>query len=254
MFGFLLIERDYGMVTAMSGTRDAYQHGLDKWRAMGDFQLTLIDAIGRFKARCADKLVREIAMENDPMVVRMKKTSLRQVESSYKKLLRERQRKDIEARTIGSQASNAGLLFLGEDLAAGLVPSAWGGYRFFYELVPQSVKDTLLHVAIDPAARTGSNFSYNQDRERQCDDVPPQSRNVIELLGWMATESYVPRVGGKAQVQLVNVMSRLAAVAQSRLDEQELRYAELQAGDHTSWNPMTITTLPVSQAEADTQT
>jgi hypothetical protein len=221
---------------------DAFEH----WQAMAALQIDFLEALGEHKLQAAKaELARAVAAQHWA-VARMKATVANELESSLKRLTRQRNQVNRFIQRLGRHAKSAAKIRSGEDLRPSQLALMWAGYTVFERLTPVSVLDELSLTALHPTVRDGCSYADPRQPEVTCPSVPQEIDNVLALIGWLKHEQLVPRRGTHAYRQVIGAFSRIAGCAATEIEKTRAALQGLEQNTYENWKPLIIAALPDS--------
>ncbi len=226
----------------MTELEKAFKH----WQAMADLQVQFVEALGEHKLQTAKaELVRAVAAQNWA-VARMKHAVATELETSLKRLRRQRHRTRGAIERLGRHAKAAAKIRSGEDLPASQLSLMWAGYTVFERLVPATVLEDLMNTSLHASARQGRSYVDPRQPDRPCPDPPQEVDNLLALIAWLRRHRLVPRRGTHAYQQVIGGFAKIAAVATTEIETLNANFRALEQDTYGTWQPIIIAALPES--------
>lgn len=216
----------------------------EHWQAMAELQVEFFVALGQHKLQAARaELVYAVAAQHWALA-RMKATIAMELESTLKRLQRQRHQSQRYIQRLGRHARAASKIRDGEDLSPSQTSLMWGGYTIFERLAPLRVIKELTATPLHPEARSGHSYALPQHLDHLCNDPPSHIDNVLELISWLRRQHLVPRRGTHAYHQIVEAFSKIAAVAETEVGSLRTALESLEKNTYDTWRPVVIAAIP----------
>ena len=129
----------------------------------------------------------------------------------------------------------------GEHSDGGLQGPLWQGYTFFPQQTGSAVLLTEIEMKPVPEeARSGDNYASLRDKDATCEDVPDKKETVGQLIEWVRSQHYIPRIGTPAYSTITAAFSALADVAPPEIAKLQAALDQMQKGTYDAWKPVDI--------------
>ncbi len=223
----------------------------DRWKAMADYQIKFIDAVGNYKKNLAEADLTEAQANYEQAkteelltVVREKQDLVRQMELDLRNLNRLRYQAQQRSSLIHDMIVKVTMIRRGQHLDPDMLSLMWQGYDFFMKMTPQKTLDELMDLQVDPAVKTGSNYALVRDRTINCHDVPPDCENMLQLLDWLHDMRYMPKIGNVAYRAITDAFGLIGGGGQAEIDKLDKAFEEIKTNTYNAWGTLQLLGLP----------
>lgn len=223
---------------------------LERWKAVADYQVKFINALGEYQVNAMKALNLEIEAETKAAERDIKREVLRQLQLANKRLNRARVDTERKSKMIQSRATNASFYYLGEGISPTLIANVWIGYRYFITKLPSTARKQISGIAIEDSERDASNF-FRNPQLGACESVPANTKTVASLINWLIKQNYIPVRDSPAALKIDQVFGLIAEAGQAVIDELEDALNQLQTRTFKTFDPIKLVGLPSTSPTAE---
>jgi hypothetical protein len=223
----------------------------DRWKAMADYQIKFIDALGNYKKNVAEAELTEAQAEYENVkteelltIVRAKQDAVRQMELDLAALNRLRYQAQQRSVLIHDMAGNVAIIRRGQHIDSQMLTWLWQGYDFFMKLAPQEVLDELMDLPVDPKAKAGTNFVLVRDPTISCHDAPDDCDNMLQFIDWLREMRYMAKIGNIAYREVTDAFGLVGGAVQPEIDKLQEAMAAMENHTYDAWQPAQLLGLP----------
>lgn len=227
---------------------------LEVFKTVAEAQREALKAAGEAKKNFAEAALKEAEAEyqrikNDEarIIVEMKRRVLVQYDLEWRAYLRDRDTIAKQIDRIKDRTNDVQRYARHHNLSPDLVPFVWMGFNFFLQRAP-AASQFATTTRIRDDARSGSNFSYNRDPNRRCEDVSSKEQTLMDLVSWLTKRNYIPLSASQADLQITLVLQKLQEGAEQDLVAINEYRKKLSEDFSASWPAFQILTLPLTSS------
>lgn len=218
----------------------------DRWFRLAELQLDFLERWGTYKVNVARAELLQATAAGQWAVARIKHRVARELEDALQRLRRNRRTYLRRAQRWGRQSRQLSLIRLGEDIDPRQWSQVWTAFRVFENRLPFEVLEPLMKEQVQQATRAGSEYVQVSQAVQPVADVPPDVRNVYQLIAWIKQQRVIPRRGSAGYQQLVWAFDQLARFATTETNRIEKLIKAMEEETLDAWQPVTLAALPES--------
>jgi len=218
----------------------------DRWFRLAELQLEFLQRWGGCTLNVARAELLAAVAAGQQAVAQIKRRIARELESALQRLQKNRRLYLRRADRWGRQSRQLALIRLGEDLSPRQWNQLWIAFRVFENRIPYSVLAPLFKQEVKPAARSSRQYSSVERTSSGAENVPPEVKNVYQLIAWIKEVRMVPRRGTTAYQQVVAAFGQLSDFARLEIKRIEELLSAIEQETLDAWQPVTLAALPDS--------